>query len=215
MSKAKSLGREEMVIEDTLVSGCMMYAAPLVFIVAAYFVRNSWRAVTGVDDPIIDDSRVLNFAVGLAIMCVGLLFCLVSVGVLLDGLWKTKMKFYERGVTLHGAGASGPRSAFLYGDLEGVRVTEKHNMVAPAPSRYARRDLLDVAVDALTGTKPKEPPKVYDSTEYTFSFRLRGERGPAEFRITLQRDEGEADAVVERLAAEGVRAERVEAREET
>ena len=78
MSKAKSLGREEMVIEDTLVSGCMMYAAPLVFIVAAYFVRNSWRAVTGVDDPIIDDSRVLNFAVGLAIMCVGLLFCLVN-----------------------------------------------------------------------------------------------------------------------------------------
>jgi hypothetical protein len=214
MSKAKSLGREEIVIEDALVSGCMMYAAPVVLIVAAYFVRNSWRAATGADDPIIDDSGVLNFAVGLAIMGVSLLFCLISVGVLLDGLWKTKMKFYERGVTLHGAGASGPKSEFLYGDLEGVRVAEKHNMADPTPSRH-KRDLLDVAFDALSGTRPKERPKVYESTEYTFSFRLRGEKAPAELRITLNRDEGEVAAVVERLAAEGVRAERVEGREET
>ena len=216
MSKAESLGRVEVVIEDRSVSGCMTFASPVIFIVAAYFVRNSWRAVTGADDPIIADSTFLNFVVGLSIMGASLLFCLASVAVFIDGLWKSKMKFYECGVTLHGSGATGARARFLYGEVEGVRVTEKHNMADPTPSRYSRRrDLLDVAFDALSGSKPKEPPKVYENTEYIFSFRLRGEEEPAEFRVTLHRGEGEADAVVERLAAEGIRAERVEAREET
>lgn len=216
MSKAGSLGRVEVVIEDGSISGCVTYASPVIFIVAAHFVRSSWRAVTGAERAIIGDSTFLNFVVGLTIMAVSLLFCLASAGVLIGGLWKTKMKFYERGVTLHGFGASGPKSEFLYGEVEGVRITEKHNMINPTPSRYERRrDLLDMAADALSGTKPKERPKVYENTEYTFSFRLRGEAQPAEFRITLHRDGGEVDAVVERLGAEGVRAERVGAREET
>jgi hypothetical protein len=216
MSKAESLGSEEMVIEDTLVSGCMTYATPVVFIVAAYFVRSSWRALFGAESPIIGDSPFLNFVVGSAILVASLFFCVASVVVLIDGLWKTKMKFYERGVTLHGLGASGPRTELRYGEVEGVSVTEKHNMVAPSPSPHARRrDLLEVALDALSGAKPKERPKVYENSDYTFSFRLRGEAEPAEFRITLHRDAGEADAVVERLAAEGIRAERVEVGEET
>jgi hypothetical protein len=210
MSKAKSLGRGEIVIEDKAISGCMTYASPVLFIVAAHFVKSSWRAMTGAEQPIIGDSTILNFVVGSVILGASLLFCAISVVVLIGGLWKTKMKFYERGVTLHGAGASGPKSEFLYGEVEGVRITEKHNMVAAPATRYQyQRGLLETAVDAVTGSKPPERPKVYESTEYTFSFQLREEEQPAEFSITLHRDAGEVPAVVERLAAEGIKAERV------
>ncbi len=210
MSKSKSLGREEVVIEDKTISGCLAYAAPIIFLVAGYFVRSSWRALNGAEHPIIDDSKVLNFIVGLAVLGASLFFCLCSVLLLVGALWKTRMKFYEHGVTLHGHGATGPRSQFLYGEVEGVRITEKQNMVAPP--RRNNRDLLDMAVEALAGGKREEPPKVYESTDYTFSFRLKGEKEPAEFRITLHRDGGEIPAIVERLKAEGVEAERVEAR---
>jgi hypothetical protein len=214
MSKAKSLGREEVAIEDKAVSGCLAYAAPIILLVAGYFVKSSWGAITGAERPISDDSKVLNFVVGLVILGASLFFCLCCVLLLVGALWKTRMKFYERGITLHGHGVSGPRSQFLYGEVEGVRITEKHNMVT-CPRRN-NRDLLEIALDALAGAKPTPPrPTVYESTEYTFSFRLKGEAEPAEFRITLHRDGGEAEAVVERLAAEGIRAERAEAREET
>jgi hypothetical protein len=213
MSKAKSLGREEVVVEDRAISSWLAFAAPIILLVAGYFVKSSWGAVTGAERPIIDDSKVLNFIVGLVILGASLFSCLCSVLLLVGALWKTRMKFYERGVTLHGHGATGPRSQFLYGEVEGVRITEKHNMVATP--RRNNRDLLEIALDALAGTKPAPRPTVYESTEYTFSFRLKGEAEPAEFRITLHRDGGEAAAVSERLAAEGIRAEWAEAREET
>ena len=213
MSKAKQLGSEEVVIEDQSVSGCMTYAAPVICVVAGYFARSSWHAITGAESPIIDDSKVLNLLVGLSILGASLFFCVGAVFIFIEGLWKTKMKFYERGVTLHGVEAAGRKSRFSYAELGSVRITEKHNMRDPPAPRGGRRDLLDVAVDALAGVERKQPPKVYESTEYTFSFKPRREARPTEFRLTLHRDGGEVPAIVERLKAEGVEAERVEAKE--
>ncbi|HYE14547.1 MAG TPA: hypothetical protein VD968_08925, partial [Pyrinomonadaceae bacterium] len=160
MSKAKSLGREEVVVEDRAISSWLAFAAPIILLVAGYFVKSSWGAVTGAERPIIDDSKVLNFIVGLVILGASLFFCLCSVLLLVGALWKTRMKFYERGVTLHGHGVSGPRSQFLYGEVEGVRITEKHNMVSTP--RRNNRDLLEIALDALAGTKPAPRPTVYE-----------------------------------------------------
>ena len=208
------MGREEAVIEDQTVSGCMTYAAPVIFLVAAYFARASWRAVAGTDSPIIDDSRVLNLVAGLAILGASLFFCGSALFVLLIGLWKTKMKFYERGVTLHGVGTLDTvRPRLFYADLERVRVAEKHHMRDATPRR-GRRDLLEVALDALSGTKPPARPKVYENTEYTFGFKLKGEPEPVKFYITLDRAEAEMTAVVERLRAAGVEAEHERAPEE-
>ena len=213
MSKAKQLGGEEVVIEDGSISGCMTYASPVICIVAGYFAKSSWRAMTGPDRPIIDDSKVLNLLVGLIILGVSLFFCVGAVFILIGGLWKTKMKFYERGLTLHGLEAVGNRSRFAYADLDSVRITEKHNMRDPPAPRGAQRDLLDMGVDAVAGAERAKPTKVYESTEYTFSFKPKGKARPTEFKITLDRDGGEVPAVVERLKAEGVEAERVEAKE--
>ena len=194
----------------------MAYAAPVVFLVAAYFARAAWRAVSGAESPIIDDSRLLNLAVGLTILGASLFFCGCSALVLFVGLWKTKMRFYERGFTLHGHGAleAAGRTRLFYADLEGVRVAEKHHLRDDPGVRRVRRDLLDVAFDALAGTKPPARPQVYDSTEYTFSFRLKGVPEPVRFSIMLDRAEAEVPAVVERIRAAGVGAEHETAPEE-
>lgn len=209
MSRAARLGREEAVIEDQTVSGCMAYAAPVIFLVAAYFARAAWRAITGAESPIIDDSKLLNLVAGLTILGASLFFCGCALLVLVGGTWKTKMKFHERGLTLHGVGAleAAGHTRLLYGDLAHVGVAEKHHMVPDPAARGPNRDLLDFAVDTLTGTKPPERPKVYGGTEYTFHFRLKASAEPFTFAITLDRAEGEIPAVVERLRAAGVEAE--------
>ena len=196
MSKAAPLGREEVTIEDLSLSGCGAYVALLVLTVAGYLVWNYRVAV--------------------------LFVCACAVLVLVVFLWKTKMKFYERGLTLHGLGAPGT-SRLLYSDLEQVHITEKHNLTdepgtadgLPGLHR-PKRDLLEVAVDALFAKKSEkkpEPPKFYENTEYTFRFTLRGATEPVTFSIILDRADEEVPSIVERLEMEGIRVAREEGRE--
>ena len=197
MSKAAPLGREEVTIEDLSLSGCGAYVALLILVVAGYLVRNYWVAV--------------------------LFVCACAVLVLVAFLWNPKMKFYERGLTLHGLGAP-CTSQLLYSDLEHVHITEKHNLTGepgtadglPRLNR-SRRDLLDVAVDALFAKKNEkkpEPPKFYENTEYTFRFTLKESKEPVTFFIILDRADEEVPSIAERLEMEGVKVVREEAREE-
>ena len=224
MSKGVPLGREEVTIKDESVSGCMTIGAPVILFVAGYFARNSWAVVSGAGDPIIDDSRVFNAVVGLVILGASLFFCACAVLVLIFGLWKTKMKFYERGLTLHGVGAleSIDTPRLLYGDLAHVHITEKHHLSEDPPSSYGirkhvhKRDLLDVAVDVLfkkKNEKKPEPPKFYENTEYTFRFKLKKSKAPVTFSIILDRANEEIDSVAERLEMEGVTVKREAAAE--
>ena len=196
MSKAAPLGREEVTIEDLSLSGCGTYVLLLILIVAGYLAWNYWVAV--------------------------LFFCACAVLVLIAYLWNQKMKFYERGLTLHGLGAPGT-SRLLYSDLEHVHITEKHNLTDEPgtadglPSRYAfGRDLLGVAADALFAKKSErkpEPPKFYENTEYTFRFTLKEAKEPVTFSITLDRADEEIPSIAERLEMEGIKVVREEAQE--
>lgn len=194
MSKAAPLGRAEVTIEELSLSGCGAYVALLVLVVAGYLFWNYWVAV--------------------------LFICACAGLVLIVYLWNHKMKFYERGLTLHGLGAPGtPR--LLYIDLEHVHITEKHLLteergVYGLPTRYVpKRDLLDVALDALFAKKSEkkpEPPKFYENTEYTFRFTLKEAKEPVTFSIILDRADEEIPSIAERLEMEGVKVVREEAR---
>ena len=194
MSKATSLGREEVTIEDLSLSGCGTYALLLILIVAGYLARNYWVAV--------------------------LFICAAAALVLIAYLWNPKMKFYERGLTLHGLGAP-DTSYLLYSDLEHVHITEKHNLTdepsavdgLPRLNR-PKRDLLDLAVDALFAKKSEkkpDPPKFYENTEYTFRFTLKKAKEPVTFSIILNRADEEIPSIAERLEMESVRVVRDEA----
>lgn len=218
MSKAALLGSEEVTIEEHTVSGCMIYAAPVILIVAGYFVRSSWGVVRGAEAAIIGDSKFLNVVVGLALLGTSLFFCAFAALVLIAGLWKTRIKFYERGLTLHGLGAVGA-SCLFYNDLALVHITEKHNLTADPPGaadglprRYTpKRDLLEVAIDALLAKKSEkkpDPPKFYENTEYTFTFTLKKQSEPVTYSIILDRADEEIVSIAERLEMEGVKVER-------
>ena len=212
MSKATLLGKEEVTIKDQLVSGCLTFSAPFVLLVAGYIVRHSWAGVAGAEHAIFGDSRLLN----VAILVVGLFFCGCSLLVLINGLWKTKMKFYDRGLTLHGIGVLGStdRTRFLYSDIALVHITEKHNLTDERrtgfPRRYAfKRDLVEVGFDALWGKKVEKepPPKFYENTEYTLRFTSKTSE-EAVIVITLDRADQEIPAITDRLEMEGVKVSR-------
>ena len=195
MSKAALLGREEVTIEELSPSGCATYILVLILIVAGYLAWNYWVAVLFLG------------------ACVVLLLVVY--------LWNHEMKFYERGLTLHGLGA--PNTPYLlYSDLEHVHITEKHILteergVYGLPTRYVpKRDLLDVAVDALFAKKNEkklESHKIYESTEYTFRFTLKKAKEPVTFSLILDRADEEIISIAERLEMEAVKVEREEPQE--
>ena len=189
MSKDVALGAEELVISERSGRGCVLMGAPVVAFVAYHFVKASWSALKGAE-PILDDSPVLNGVVALVFLAVSVLvLCLAAAG-FVGSLRGSKMKFYERGLVLHG-GWDGRRGRLLYSEIESLRLTERHN------SRKVRNRYGGPAGER------------YENTEYTFSFRLRsGRRKTLRFKIIHDRDDAEMGAVVRRLELEGIRVER-------
>ena len=188
------LGRQEIVIVERAGAGCVLVVAPVVAFFAYHFVKASWSAVRGVE-PILEDSPALNVVVALAILGGSLLLLLVSVSGFVGAAWRPKMKFYERGMTLHGGweGGGGP---VLYAQIESLRLTASHRMER-VKNRYG----------VPTGER-------YENTEYTFDFRLKTGRKPKakrkrlRFKLVHDRNDNDIDAVVRRLEMEGVRVER-------
>ena len=195
MSKDVALGAEELVISDRSGRGCVLLVTPVMAFVAYHFVKASWSALKGAE-PIFDDSPVLNVVVALAFLGGSALVLCLAVAGFVGSLRGSKMKFYERGLVLHG-GWDGGGGRLLYSEIESLRLTEKHN-VEKVKNRHG----------APAGGR-------YENTEYTFSFRLRSRRRKTlKFNFIHDRNEAEIGDVVRRLELEGVRVERVGAKEE-
>ena len=193
MSKDVALGAEELVISDRSGRGCVLVVAPVIAFVAYHFVKASWSALKGAE-PILDDSPVLNVVVALVFLLGSVLVLCLAVAGFVGSLRGSKMKFYERGLVLYG-GWDGGHGRLLYSEIESLRLTEKHNM-EKVKNRY--------------GVPAGER---YENTDYTFSFRLRSKRKTVRFNFVHDRNDVEVDAVVRRLELEGVRVERVGAKE--